>query len=109
MTTKDEPSASEGRADSQDEKRNVRSQEEQGEKRNARSQMGEGVHTEDAGKPEPGTHGPEGPLDDQPQREDEYLSEMLNEFNPQRKDAEEPSDDADTSRKGRSSRSRDTS
>lgn len=36
--------------------------------------------------PESGIQGPEGPLDDQPQREDEYLSSMLKEFNPQRKD-----------------------
>lgn len=35
---------------------------------------------------EPGTEGPDGALDDQPQREDEYLSSLLKEFNPQRKD-----------------------
>lgn len=39
---------------------------------------------------EPGTRGPDGPLDDQPQREDEYLSSLLNEFNPQRKDEDTP-------------------
>lgn len=39
---------------------------------------------------EPGTEGPDGPLDDQPQREDEYLSHVLNEFNPQRKDDKTP-------------------
>lgn len=41
-------------------------------------------------KAEPGTQGPDGPLDDQPQREDEYLSNVLNEFNPQKKDQKTP-------------------
>lgn len=41
-------------------------------------------------QPQPGTEGPEGHLDDQPQREDEYLSGVLKEFNPQRKDREKP-------------------
>lgn len=35
---------------------------------------------------QPGTQGPEGHLDDQPQREDEYLSHLLRDFNPQRLD-----------------------
>ncbi len=39
---------------------------------------------------EPGTEGPQGTIDDQPQREDEYLSRVLNEFNPQRKDKNAP-------------------
>lgn len=39
---------------------------------------------------ESGTEGPAGPVDDQPQREDEYLSSMLKEFNPQRKDTTTP-------------------
>jgi len=34
---------------------------------------------------DPGTEGPGGFLDDQPQREDEYLSSLLNDFNPQRR------------------------
>src|SRR5690554_5923249 len=41
-----------------------------------------------------GTHSPDGPIDDQPQRDDEYLSSMLNEFNPQRKDEKAPSSDS---------------
>lgn len=36
---------------------------------------------------EPGTQGPQGPLDDQPQREDEYLSSLLKEFNPERRES----------------------
>lgn len=42
------------------------------------------------GQPQPGTQGPAGHLDDQPQREDEYLSKVLKEFNPQRKDRHKP-------------------
>lgn len=48
------------------------------------------------GKPERGTEGPAGHLDDQPQREDEYLSRVLNEFNPQRKDEKHSPTDKDT-------------
>lgn len=46
--------------------------------------------------PEPGTEGPAGPVDDQPQREDEYLSSVLREFNPQRKDKKLPPAEAET-------------
>lgn len=44
----------------------------------------------DPDRQEPDIEGPQGPLDDQPQREDEYLSNMLKEFNPQRKDETTP-------------------
>lgn len=45
---------------------------------------------------EPGTEGPEGHVDDQPQREDEYLSRVLKEFNPQRKEQNGPPETTDT-------------
>lgn len=47
-------------------------------------------HDKPGSADESGTRGPAGPLDDQPQREDEYLSSMLKEFNPQRKDKKTP-------------------
>lgn len=56
------------------------------EKRTGRKRRGPGSTGGDNREPDPGTQGPEGHLDDQPQREDEYLSDVLNEFNPQRKD-----------------------
>lgn len=47
-------------------------------------------NTRETESSEPGTQGPAGPLDDQPQREDEYLSSVLKEFNPQRKGEKAP-------------------
>lgn len=96
MTIKDEPSTSKGQVHDQNDTRKAKGQNEQG------------VPGKNKTKPEPGTEGPGGHLDDQPQREDEYLSDVLNEFNPQRKNSEEPSSDADTAGKGGSRRSQDT-
>ncbi len=50
-------------------------------------------HASKSRDPETGT---EEPLDDQPQREDEYLSTLLKEFNPQRKDKKTPLPDAES-------------
>lgn len=62
----------------------------------ANDQLKEGDQARKQGAPEPGTEGPEGHIDDQPQREDEYLSHVLKEFNPQRKDENGPSENTNT-------------